>query len=450
MIASMHLKLTGLLVALLCVTLASTGCTINNNGQGNEPVPGDVSFHWSFSGTSAGRCADVPEVKSIRITIPGQTLANGGVLPCNTAGVDGITLRDFAPGRYSYTVDALGGADEVLYSGGGSFSVDGDEQVTVSLARVVHPPVPGDVSFRWSFAGAGSGHCVDVPDVKSIRISIPGETLPSGGVYPCDTAGVDGIILYDFSPGTYDYALEALSSSGQVLYSGSGSFTVNGSVLVDATLTPRGGENSYAYLSWTFPANGSSWNPTCTQAGVVSVDVSIDGGAWSRLDCTEGWNDSQVVTPYLTQGSHTLAFIGWSSGGQPYYYATGAVETRTGAPVAASFQLGAVGGMAIRWELFDGSSYETCAEAGLTGMAINLLNKATGELVFGIAGDTQSCDGAPIIYSYLAPGDYEVYVHGLSGSTVAYANDDSPMTVTVTAFQQKTAADAVTLTLLKQ
>jgi hypothetical protein len=412
---------------------------------GHQPVPGDVSFRWAFAATSTGRCADVPEVKSIRITIPGQTPTNGSLHPCGTGGVDGITLRAFAPGSYSYTVEALGNSNEVLYSGSGSFTVDGNKLVNVSLAP--RGPQPGDVTFHWSFAS--SGHCADMTDVKSIHITIPGQTLANGGVYACNTAGVDGITLHDFAPGNYTYTLEAINYDGQVIFSGSGFFTVNGNVLVTATLTPASGASSYAYISWSFPATGSSSNPTCTQAGVVSVDASIDGGPWSRLDCALGWGSSQVATPYLTQGSHTLAFIAWSSGGQPYYSGEGTVVTRTGAPVAASFQLKPVGGMALRWELFDGFSYRSCAEAGLSGMLINLRNKATGVLVYGVAGDAQSCTGAPIIYSYLEPGDYEVYIRGMSGSSIAYTNESSPTTLTVKAFQQKTAADAVTIVLTR-
>jgi hypothetical protein len=38
----------------------------------------------------------------------------------------------------------------------------------------------------------------------------------------------------------------------------------------------------------------------------------------------------------------------------------------------------------------------------------------------------------------------------MNGSTIAYTNEDSPTTLTVVAFQQKTAADAVMLTLTRK
>lgn len=410
------------------------------------PVPGDVSFLWAF-GSTLRHCADVPDVRRVRITIPGQTLHNGGIYACNTAGVDGITLHDFRPGAYGYTVEALDSVDRVLYSAGGSFTVNGNRDVYVTLESVTPPPARGDVTFLWSFP---NGRCADVPDVRSIRIVIPGETLANGGIYPCNTGGVDGIVLHDFRPGAYNFTLEAISYSNTVLYTGSGSFTVNGNVRINYTLTPSGSPGSYAYISWSFPANTTSPNPTCAQAGVVSVDVSIDGGAWARLSCTEGSGTNQVRSPFLSPGSHSIAFIGVGSGGQHYYYTHGTLETRAGSPISASYQLRPVGGLAVRWELLDGTVRKTCTQAGVTGVTINLQNVATGELVYGTAGDAQRCDGAPILYNYLEPGNYRVYIRG-TGPGVFYTNENnSPPTLTVRAFEPKSSADAVTLVLKRE
>jgi hypothetical protein len=558
----MHARLLRLLAACLCLTAVSTGCIVNNNGHEHEPEPGDVSFLWTFvsPGSLPGRCADVPDVKRVRISIPGQTLDNGGVYSCNTEGVDGIILRALAPGLYNYAIEALGQTDQVLYSGSGSFTVDGNEQVSVTLlpasspppsppapgditflwsfagsgstarrcAEVPEvksvrlaitgetvdlgnsypcnsagvdgitlksfapgtysytleavgqsgqslytasgsivvdgneqvsvtlqptsdppppPPAPGDITFLWSFSGSTSGRCADVLDVKSVRITIPGEVLPNDGLFPCNTFGVDGIVLHDFRPGAYNYTVEALGYSGQVLHKGSGSVTVNGNVRVNITLTPNSSSSSYAYVSWSFPANSTSQNPNCTQAGVASVDVRIDGGEWTRLDCSQGMSDPGVRTPSLVPGRHTLELIGLGSGGQPSYYAKGQLDTQSGSPVSVSYRLWAVGGMALRWALFDGTVTRTCSQAGVTGVSIHLRDEATGEFVHGNVGDSQPCEGAPVIYRYLKPGSYRVFIYG-TGSGGIYTNEnDSPLTLTVTAFQQKTGTEAVTVVL---
>jgi hypothetical protein len=107
--------------------------------------------------------------------------------------------------------------------------------------------------------------------------------------------------------------------------------------------------------------------------------------------------------------------------------------------------------MSLRWELIDGSVGRTCGQAGVTGISINLLDLATDTFVFGDNGDPQSCTGAPIIYRFLKPGNYKVYIRGLSGTRVAYTNEyNNPPTLTVTAFQQKTEADVYTIYLQRQ
>lgn len=307
-----------------------------------------------------------------------------------------------------------------------------------------NPPAqtyPGDVTFLWTFA---NGRCADVPEVRSIKISIPGETLHNGGVYACNTAGVDGIVLHDFVPGTYNYTIQAIGYDGETLYEGGSSFTVNGDVRVNIDLTPNG--MSYALIGWSFPPNTYSNSPSCSQANVTSLKAQIDGGEWVTLDCEDGMTNGGVETPWLADGSHTIYLIAYGRDragrdGMPLYTTQGTFVTSAGSPRSETFQFFAVGGMSLRWELWDGNAKRTCAEAGLTGMVINLLDMDTGELVYGNAGDPQACNGAPILYQYLKPGRYEVYIRGLKGSAVTYSNEDLPDVLTVKPFEQVTSSD---------
>lgn len=86
---------------------------------------------WSFDGQS---CAQESLVDSVHIVIPGESLDNDGVFPCSVRGVDGIVLHDFAPGRYSFSIDAIDYDGTLSYSGGGTFVVDGDTFVSVDLS----------------------------------------------------------------------------------------------------------------------------------------------------------------------------------------------------------------------------------------------------------------------------------------------------------------------------
>lgn len=313
------------------------------------------------------------------------------------------------------------------------------------------PTYPGDVTFLWTLA---NGRCADAPDVKSVKISIPGEVLHNGGVYACNTAGVDGIVLHDFDPGTYNYTIQAISYGGESLYEGDGSFTVNGDVRVIVDLTPNG--MSYALIGWRFPPNTTSANPSCSQANVTSIKAQIDNGEWVTLDCADGMTNGGIETPWLEDGTHSIYLVAYGRDragrdGMPLYTTQGTFVTSAGSPRSETFGFFEVGGMSLRWELWDGSVKRTCAEAGLTGMVINLKNKATGELVYGAAGDPQSCTGAPILYQYLKPGQYEVYIRGMKGTTLAYTNEDLPDVLTVEAFKQVTAADpSYTVALFKE
>ena len=317
------------------------------------------------------------------------------------------------------------------------------------------PPAtyPGDVTFLWTFPGSGSGRCADVPDVKRVRISIPGETLHNGGVYACSTAGVDGIVLHDFVPGNYSYTLEGLSYTDEVIYQASGSFTVNGDQRLNVTLTPRGSPSSFAYVSWSFEGNTGSTNPTCAQAGVNFVDVRIDNGTWERLSCNEGVGSNQVASPYLAPGSHTIEFVGVHVVGTietPYYYRRSTLNTVAGSPVSASYQLWVVGGMSVAWDLYDGSLRKTCAQSGVTDVTIHLYDETDGTYVYGPEGETYGCGDAAIVYNFLRPGYYTVIMEARGPGGIYYTNRSTAPSLQVKPYVQRTKDDYDVINLRRQ
>jgi hypothetical protein len=401
-----------------------------------------VSFLWNF-GTNT-RCVDVPAVKGIKITIPGETLDNNGLYACSTTGVDGITLRNFLAGNYTFTIEALDSTGTSIYSTSGGFTVNGNGEVRVTLTRTA-APLSGDVSFLWTFAP--NSRCADVPNVRNIKVTIPGETLANNGVYACSTAGVDGVILRNFRGGNYSYSIQALNASNEVLYSGSGTFTVNGNKQVNVDLTPDG--KTYAYVSWYFPAKGSFNRPTCAQANVTSMLAQLDNGAWMPVDCAAGQTSPGIVTPSLEPGQHTLRLVayGYDTLGRnnmPLYDLYGTFTTQRGEPVSVQFGFFAVGGISLRWDLLDGTQYRSCTEAGVSQVVVNLLDLATNTLVFGNAGAAFSCNAAPVVNQFIKPGDYKVFIRGYAGTAMTYTNEGSPTNLTVRAFEQKTASDTPT------
>ncbi|WNG45005.1 hypothetical protein F0U60_13520 [Archangium minus] len=339
--------------------------------------------------------------------------------------------------------------------GSGCIIVDHDDDYDEGPCCNTPPPPPpgqpGDVTFLWTFAP--DFRCSDVPEVKRIHISIPGETLYNGGVYACNTGGVDGIVLHDFVPGNYSFTIKAYSYTDETLYEGRGTFTVNGNVRVNIDLSPNG--MSYAYVSWSFPPNTYSPNPSCSQAGVTSVGASIDGGEEVILNCADGMTNGGVPTPWLADGTHTLELVAYGRDlkgrdGMPLYFTQGTFTTSAGSPRSESFRFYVVGGLSVSWQLWDGYDFVDCSQAGLTAMSVNLFDKSRGEWVYP-DGDPQPCTGPfgpPILYQFLKPGNYEVHVRGMKGSTVLYTNEDDIKTVTVKAFDQKLKTDPSTETIL--
>jgi hypothetical protein len=193
-------------------------------------------------------------------------------------------------------------------------------------------PQPGDVSFLWTFSGL---RCDQVRDVAGVNITIPGEVLANNGRFACSTAGVDGITLHDFAPGTYAFVLQAVNFQDQLLFEANGTFTINGNRTVMVDLTPTGNPGSYAYLNWTFPGNAS-----CAQAGVGTVDVLLDNLASHSVPCPQGQATPGLQTPYLAPGDHSIEFIARSPSGQPLYSYKGVLTTLAYNPVYASYNLG--------------------------------------------------------------------------------------------------------------
>ena len=312
----------------------------------------------------------------------------------------------------------------ILNGGSGSWSFSTSTRSSVQY--------DGDVTFTWSFAGF---QCSDVPAIRSVVIAIPGQTLAAGGAFNCLNNGYPGIVLKNFAAGRYDYTIEARGLSNEVLYASSGTFVINGNVRETVDLTPANGPSSYAYLSWTFPQNANAANPTCAQAGVQTMTMRIDQGANIDVACREGEvTGAGAVTPYLAAGTHTVELTATDATGYRWYVGGGTFVTRTGQPTASTFGMTwSVGGAAIRWQLTTGTYVVSCAQAGVTSVAVNFRD-STGQLVYGASGDVQACSSAGVLYNALQAGSYDVIIKAYGASGAVFSSSVvAPMRVTVVA-----------------
>lgn len=171
---------------------------------------------------------------------------------------------------------------------------------------------PGDVTFLWSFEGQGCGL---VPDVSRVVVDIPGQTLENSGVYSCLTAGTAGIKLFGFRGGSYPYTVRGQASDGTTLYQATGSFVVDGDVIVNVDLRADPNAPATVSITWAFPPNGATNGraASCAEAGVTDLYLAIDNVPVS-VSCQDG-NSSPGVAYRVTPGQHSIEIAGGSRTG---------------------------------------------------------------------------------------------------------------------------------------
>jgi hypothetical protein len=313
---------------------------------------------------------------------------------------------------------------------------------------------PGDVTFSWTFYGYT---CQQASDVASVRITIPGESLANGGVYPCTSNNYPGIVLHDFVAGTYSFTIEGLSNTGVQLYVASGTFVVNGNILVNVDLLPPGPNSSWSLLTWTFPAEQGITRP-CEDRSIVHVDVQIDNGQVTRYRCVDGITNPGVRSAMVTPGTHTINLWAVDASNYVYYSLSSSLTTLQNSQAQSQYALlWAVGGTSLTWTLTNGATSPTCAQAGLTTMYVDFYNRQTGRYLFGTDNylswdriDNFCANRTYVFWSFLPPGTYEVYMRAV-GNGVSYAsNFQSPRTVTVTAGQFPGEAQALNIPMFRE
>jgi hypothetical protein len=301
----------------------------------------------------------------------------------------------------------------------------------------------GDVTFRWSFS---QRQCALVPGVTNVAIVIPNQTLENQGVYPCNTAGSDGIRLLNFRPGQYNFQIFGRDQSGTILYEASGTFAVDGDVTVTVDLNPSATAPGSALVSYSLPANGAFPNPDCAQAGAVNVAIRIDNLEPQFFSCAQGFGGQAIQMPLLAPGRHTIDIAAADATNYYLYRRISTLDISPGVTIAASYGLEwSVGTTAIRWAISDGTLARTCAEAGVNKVVINFRNLTDAVNVYRYEGagvevdcSTNNVQGHAFatnrfVNPYLYPGTYQVFVQGAGPGVLFSSNKVTPPTITVAA-----------------
>jgi hypothetical protein len=309
-----------MMVAAAAVMSAS-GCVCVTNGA----TRGDVTFLWTFNGRS---CAFVPNVTQVTIQIPGQTLQNGGVYPCVTGGTAGITLLNFRPGTYSYSIQGRNNAGAVLYEASGTFEVDGN--VTVNVDLVPSPNAPGAAAFTWrfppsSFAQEPTCAQTEGPIVR-VLIRIDGD--PVGQEFDCSAGDrranptTPGVVFPSLAAGTHTIDLAARDVNNFYYYRKLSSFTVVAGGTTDNEYFFDWGVGSLP-MKWTF--NNGTTQVDCAQAGVSRVTIQLRDsrqqdlypGSGVEVPCVQGGVQGTRF-PFLYPDTYQVYLQARGAGGALY------------------------------------------------------------------------------------------------------------------------------------
>jgi len=319
---------------------------------------------------------------------------------------------------------------------------------------------PGNIYLSWTFGGAS---CAQVPQVAQVLVAVLNDPTPIvPNTFGCQAGNPPGqLVLYYYNPGSYQVALSGLDSSGNILYYGTSTVTVNGNVSALINLSPvsttDGGPGS-ALLSWNFAATVGTFTPPCTASGdadpdrMDSVALYVDGAsqAAQTYQCSDGFGSAQVDSPSLSPGSHTLQLVAYQSGiSYPFAQSAPVTVDVADAGLSEAFTLQwQVGGAGVSWTY---PNPNACA-AAVSSVSVNF--SGPGGDGYAVTGD--ACETAVAPFKHLqavaADGDagvsYALDVQALGpGSALVYSGSEAAIAIQPGHFYDGTAATTVTVPL---
>ena len=273
----------------------------------------------------------------------------------------------------------------------------------------------GDITFTWQFAGR---QCFEVPEVVQVAVSIPGQTLQNNGVYGCLNANAGGIKLLNFRAGTYSYTISGQNAQGTVIYEVSGRLTVNGDVVNAVNLLPTGSATGSVYVTWTLP---TATPVTCQY--IAAVDIAIDNGTPTSVNCAAGGTTPGVLLQNLSVGRHTIDISARDNAGLYYYRARNSFDVYAGGATTQQFSLAwIVGSAPVKWTFSNGVTQLTCAQAGVFDVGITLRD-ANGDTTFTSPCLNGGVQGYQVPYVYY--GTYQIFLAATGTGGVIYRSSSA-------------------------
>ena len=264
-------------------------------------------FSAGCSGLASTTTASVATVPSITTQPASQSVTAG-----QTASFS-VAATGTAPLNYQWKKNgvAVNGASSPAYSTPATSSSDNGEQFTVVVSNS-----DGSVTSSAAILTVNAS----IPPLQVTSSQLPGGT--AGSAYSATLSASGGNSPYSWlvSSGTLPTGLSLSSTgtlSGTPTVAGAFPFTVAvkdaASASASASLSINVVTAAAPTVSISSPANGATVSGTTTVSGlasdglaITSVQVSVDGGAFSNASGTSSWSFS-LNTNSLSNGSHALS-----------------------------------------------------------------------------------------------------------------------------------------------
>jgi hypothetical protein len=296
---------------------------------------------WSFNGQP---CVFVPNVASVRVIIPGATLQNGGLYPCMTNNVSGITLLNFRSDSYTVTVEGLDSFGRVIYSGTSQAFVNGDVTVSINLTPLGNATGTALVSwvFPQNLSCAQAGDPASGRFISRMFVSIDGQAPQTvdcnqGNATAANPAAA--LTIQNLGGANHTIDIQAADSTNFVFFRGTGSLSViaGGSVSAQFALSWVVGSLP---LRWTFSNNNVQIG--CQQAQVdrvflnfrnqqtgqfVYVDAQGQATPGAEVPCVSRNNIEGTFFPFFTAGNYDV-FVQAPVRNNAYTYASSPAGTQ--------------------------------------------------------------------------------------------------------------------------
>jgi len=304
----------------------------------------------------------------------------------------------------------------------------------------------GALTVGWTFAG---GTCSGAA-VEQVRVAIAGEPLQQD-TFDCRS----GLVTFtDFFPGTYNVTVQGLDASQAVTWTGAKSVRLDTDTSVTIDLQPVSENNAVYYFSCTLDAATGDPDqiPRCAVGQRLDqVAIFIDGQNLGSYGCDQGANGNVVITPYVTQGQHTVQLVAFNSQENatafaqtdelPISFVTGQGGSQT-VPLHWN-----VGGVQAAWAPYasmtdyNSDTRQTCAQAGIADLVLGF-QSVDGPQTFSVGA---ACN-ASVILDNVYSGSLTPYIDacgpggtpglcGMSGGAPAIYREDptlvNPTTLTV-------------------